>query len=65
MGCVWKLGCYWEKRGARGALCEEALGVPGRAQPETRGRGQVPPGLTCAVRSAGFFITAWRKLLST
>lgn len=29
MGCVWKLGCYWEKRGARGALCEEALGGPG------------------------------------
>lgn len=36
-----------------------------RAQPARHKSSQVPASLTWGVLSAGFFITAWRKLLST
>lgn len=56
-----------EERDERGEPCREwgDGGGGGRAQPKRHQRAQVPPGLTWEVLSAGFFITAWRKLLST
>lgn len=57
-----------EKSGVLGTNCarkRHGVGGQGRVQPGRHKPGQVRAGLTWEVLSAGFFITAWRKLLST